>query len=146
MATAARSRYQTTRPRNDAYTGLLFISFLALVASCIFLYLDYDQYGKSSPQFKPEIKAGGTTGNLPGPGDAPTPPVPMGDPMAPAPMNPMPGPMNPMQGGPMNPGLPLPGKPAGTGFDAKGAAGTTATTVDTFDLPPLSPTKSGTGR
>jgi hypothetical protein len=32
------------RPRNDVYTGLLFISFAALVVICVFLYLDYAGY------------------------------------------------------------------------------------------------------
>ena len=33
-----------TKLRNDAYTGLLFMSFLALVVSCLFLYLDLAGY------------------------------------------------------------------------------------------------------
>lgn len=176
MATAARSRYgPTARPKNDAYTGLLFISFLALVASCIFLYLDYDQYGKSSPNFKPEIKAPGSTGALPAPAEQQaTPPMSaepmgMGD-MSPAPMpmgSPMPGtnpmspippmPMGPMSPGPMSPGRPsgagagggatppAPGKPPGTSFDSKGGANSN-TTSDTVDLPPLIPAKSGSNR
>lgn len=34
----------TFRPANDAYTGMLAISFLALVAGCVFLFLDFSQY------------------------------------------------------------------------------------------------------
>ena len=38
-----------TAPRNDAYTGLLFASFLALVIGCALLFLDYNQYGSRTP-------------------------------------------------------------------------------------------------
>jgi hypothetical protein len=34
------------KPRNDAYTGLLAISFLALVGATVFIYLDAEQIGK----------------------------------------------------------------------------------------------------
>lgn len=34
------------KPRNDAYTGLLAISFLALVAATVLIVLDADQLGK----------------------------------------------------------------------------------------------------
>jgi hypothetical protein len=34
----------TTKLQNDAYTGLLFVSFLALIVSCVFLYLDMAGY------------------------------------------------------------------------------------------------------
>jgi hypothetical protein len=42
-----RSRYDETeaKPANDAYTGLLALSLIALLASCVVLYLDYAQYG-----------------------------------------------------------------------------------------------------
>ncbi len=128
MATAARSRY-TPKARNDAYTGLLFISFLALVASCVFLYLDYSQYGNAPPpSFKPAA-ATSTNVALPSasapsaPAPAPTAPpmggaVPMGGntPMGAAPMgNPTPGPASPMGGNAAAPGglkpLPTPGSP-----------------------------------
>ena len=49
MATATRTRYVAPKARNDAYTGLLFISFLALVVSSILLFLDYNQYGSATP-------------------------------------------------------------------------------------------------
>lgn len=163
MATAARSRYaQTPKARNDAYTGLLFISFLALVASCIFLYLDYDQYGKSTPAFTPSVKSAATS--LPGPTvpEAPAAPTtPMGGaaPMGGAPMG---GAPMPMGGGPMPggaPGLPVPGGAGGGGgaAPAPGGGGPPKTTLlnpmqdspaivvpssDTLELPPLSPSKS----
>ncbi len=34
----------TTRPTNDAYTGMLGISLFALILGCVLLYLDYSQY------------------------------------------------------------------------------------------------------
>jgi len=43
MATVTEVRQ---KPRNDAYTGLLAISFLALVGATVFIYLDAEQLGK----------------------------------------------------------------------------------------------------
>ncbi len=41
----------TAKPRNDAYVAMLMITFLAMVAGCVLLYLDIQQYeGKSPPQ------------------------------------------------------------------------------------------------
>ncbi len=41
----------TAKPRNDAYVAMLVITFLAMVAGCVLLYLDIQQYeGKSPPQ------------------------------------------------------------------------------------------------
>lgn len=37
------------KPQNDAYTGILFISLLALIGACALLYMDYDQYGARTP-------------------------------------------------------------------------------------------------
>src|SRR5262245_41297975 len=34
------------KPRNDAYTGLLALSFLALIGATVFIYLDAEQLGK----------------------------------------------------------------------------------------------------
>lgn len=41
-------RATATKPqaRNDAYTMMLFVTFAALVAGCVLLYLDFDEYGK----------------------------------------------------------------------------------------------------
>ena len=36
------------RGRNDVYTMMLFITFAAILAGCILLYLDYDEYGKQA--------------------------------------------------------------------------------------------------
>jgi hypothetical protein len=35
------------KPRNDAYTGLLAISLLALLGGCVLMYLDQDELGKA---------------------------------------------------------------------------------------------------
>jgi hypothetical protein len=32
------------KPANDAYTGMLAVSLLALLAGCFFLFLDYSRY------------------------------------------------------------------------------------------------------
>lgn len=44
-----RSQYEEVeaKPKNDAYTGLLALSLIALLASCVVLYLDYAQYGST---------------------------------------------------------------------------------------------------
>jgi len=46
-AARTRSRFdrEDARPRSDVYTGLLAISLIAMIASCVLLYLDYAQYG-----------------------------------------------------------------------------------------------------
>ena len=46
---AKRSRYDDidNKPKSDAYTGLLALSLLAMVASCVILYMDYAQYGNT---------------------------------------------------------------------------------------------------
>lgn len=53
-----------TKPKSDAYTGLLALSLLALVASCVILYLDYSQYGNMKPTMPnlPTIQKGGGGG------------------------------------------------------------------------------------
>ena len=98
MATASRRpaarpvrpvREPAARPKNDAYVGLLFIAFLALLTSTVLLYLDYDQYGAQKP---PALKAAPPgASNVPAgpsspPSDTPPPPAPgpgpMGDPPA----------------------------------------------------------------
>jgi len=49
----ARSRGRSVpagpKPRSDAYTGMLVISLLAMIAGCVLLYLDWDQYGTAKP-------------------------------------------------------------------------------------------------
>ena len=58
-----------TKPkaRNDAYTGLLAISFLALVGGCVLLYLDYEQYGDKAPTAVPKIDVPGANPGKPVP-------------------------------------------------------------------------------
>ena len=58
-----RSRFdrEEAAPSSDVYTGLLAISLVAMITSCILLFLDYNQYGSSkapavsptTPQVKP---------------------------------------------------------------------------------------------
>ena len=53
MAVArTRSRFdrEDVGPRNDVYTGLLTISLVAMIVSCLLLYLDYSQYGGAAPK------------------------------------------------------------------------------------------------
>jgi len=40
----------TAKPTNDAYTGMLAISLLALLVGCGLLYMDYAQYPEKGPQ------------------------------------------------------------------------------------------------
>jgi hypothetical protein len=39
---------------NNAYTGMLALSLLALLAGCALLYLDYSQYGSAEPKGIPK--------------------------------------------------------------------------------------------
>ena len=50
----------TARPRNDAYTGLLAISFLALVGATALMYMDYDELGKPPEKSVLKIDVPGT--------------------------------------------------------------------------------------
>lgn len=43
----AETNTDTTRATNDAYTGMLIISLLALIAGAVLLYLDFRQYPTS---------------------------------------------------------------------------------------------------
>ena len=40
----------TSRATNDAYTGMLAISLIALLAGCALLYLDWSQYSENPPK------------------------------------------------------------------------------------------------
>ena len=53
---AKRQSSSEPKPRSDAYTGLLVVSLLALIAGCVFLYLDYDQYPGGKPPTVQERK------------------------------------------------------------------------------------------
>ena len=58
---------ETAPPRNDAYTGLLAISFLALVAACVLMAMDANEMGTPPPKLTidvPGTTAGKATGGL----------------------------------------------------------------------------------
>ncbi|HKB39688.1 MAG TPA: hypothetical protein VKD72_24845 [Gemmataceae bacterium] len=55
------------KPRNDAYTGFLAISFLALLAATVLMALDADELTKQKPQ-KITIDVPGTSVGKAGPG------------------------------------------------------------------------------
>jgi hypothetical protein len=52
-ASAAVYDEPRTRSRSDIYTGMLVISLLAMIAGCVLLYLDYDQYSSAKPPALP---------------------------------------------------------------------------------------------
>jgi hypothetical protein len=83
MAMATKSA--GPKPRNDAYTGLLAISFLALVGATVLMAMDADQLGK--PPGKLDIQVPGTTAGKAGEG-LKRPDVGKGDPGAPPPKDP----------------------------------------------------------
>jgi hypothetical protein len=45
-----------TKPkaRNDAYTGMLLLSLLVLLVSCVLIYLDYSRYPQARPPAVPK--------------------------------------------------------------------------------------------
>ena len=47
---ARKYEERKAKPANDAYTGMLVVSFAALLVGCAFLYLDYSQYGDKKPE------------------------------------------------------------------------------------------------
>ena len=51
---------EETKATNDAWTGMLAISLLALLAGCAFLFLDYSQYPSKDPGPVPKaVQPGG---------------------------------------------------------------------------------------
>jgi len=69
---------------SDAYTGMLSISLLALIAGCVLLFLDYSQYPEKEP---PPVPKGPPAAQAAPPAAAPANPAPA----APAaPVNPPP--------------------------------------------------------
>lgn len=91
----AKNDESVSRPRNDAYTGLLAISFLALVGGCVFLYLYAEEMGEPpTAGVKVDVVSGpiGTAGSplsrIPVPKDLKEPPENKKDPEPPKdPMN-----------------------------------------------------------
>jgi len=59
---AADQDTSTPPATNDAYTGMLGISLIALIVGCILLYLDYSQYpdtkGPAIPKSPPIVTPG----------------------------------------------------------------------------------------
>jgi hypothetical protein len=51
------------RPINDAYTVLLSISLIAMIASCVLLYYDVKRYPKIVPDNIPTKNLGGGGGS-----------------------------------------------------------------------------------
>jgi hypothetical protein len=79
-----RSRFDDdVAPKSDVYTGLLALSLIAMIVSCLLLFLDYSQYGTSKapnvavPQ--PKGRDGVVTGQLPPPLLTLPPPAPVGE-------------------------------------------------------------------
>jgi hypothetical protein len=65
---AARARdtdAPRARPRNDAYTGMLIISLLAMILGCVLLFLDYSSY--SGKPATPPPRAANPPAGTPGP-------------------------------------------------------------------------------
>jgi hypothetical protein len=79
MAKRTRDEEVTAPATSDAYTGMLAISLVALIAGCVLLFLDYSQYPDKNPpavQKAPAIPTGGAPAPAPGNGAAPpTPPM-----------------------------------------------------------------------
>jgi hypothetical protein len=46
---ARKFEERKAKPSNDAYTGMLIVSFVALLIGCALLYVDYSQYGDKAP-------------------------------------------------------------------------------------------------
>jgi hypothetical protein len=65
--------------KNDAYTGILVISFLAMAGACVLLYLDYENYSAKPPAVNltaPTPTKGGLAPSSGTPAPAPETPMP----------------------------------------------------------------------
>jgi hypothetical protein len=49
--------FEETKPTNDAWTGMLAISLLALIVGCLLLFLDFSQYPSKDPGAVPKAAA-----------------------------------------------------------------------------------------
>ena len=47
--------FEDTQAKNDAWTGMLAISLIALLVGCVFLFLDWNQYPKKDPPPVPKF-------------------------------------------------------------------------------------------
>lgn len=91
----AKIKDNEPKPRNDAYTGLLAISFLALVGATVLMAMDASELGTPPPPFKvdgPGAKPGVGTNPVTRPDATKVDTTPNPEPKAPEPM-PMPMPM-----------------------------------------------------
>ncbi|HEY1381133.1 MAG TPA: hypothetical protein VGF55_30315 [Gemmataceae bacterium] len=84
MAARARSRFdQDDAPRSDVYTGLLALSLIAMIVSCLLLWLDFAQYSTmKAPSVTvppPKVREGVAAGQLPPPLLTLPPPAPVGE-------------------------------------------------------------------
>jgi len=55
-----------TKPRSDAYVGLLAIALLAQITGAVFFYLDWSQYPTTKPE-TPKITSPAQGGGTPAP-------------------------------------------------------------------------------
>lgn len=85
-ADKGKSKAAGPRARNDAYVMMLFLTFAAIVAGSVMMYLDHEEYGgKAAPKEPvPALPKLGESNKMPDPE-----PVPKADPMDPMPMDPM---------------------------------------------------------
>lgn len=66
---ARKFEEQKAKPTNDAYTGMLAVSFIALLVGCALLYLDYDQYQNKPPTpMDPTVKTRPAVDKIEAPG------------------------------------------------------------------------------
>lgn len=92
----AKKSTAAPKPKNDAYSAMLFVTFVAIVAGCVLMFLDTEQYKEgTAPPASPALvlpKLGTTTvassgpaAPAPAPAPAPTPEPPMPAPAPPPP-------------------------------------------------------------
>jgi hypothetical protein len=51
---AKTEEFEEAKATNDAWTGMLAISLVALLFGCLFLYLDFNQYPSKDPPAIPK--------------------------------------------------------------------------------------------
>lgn len=56
MASRAADEFKP-KARSDAYTGMLLLSLIVLIAGCVLIYLDFSQYPTSKPQKPPTVQS-----------------------------------------------------------------------------------------
>ena len=67
---------RTGKPKSDVYTGLLFISLIGMIGSCVLLYLDYDRFKSAPATVVPAAsKVGGSAAPAGGAGGQAVPPA-----------------------------------------------------------------------